>query len=66
MGRDNNHFSYCTLYTAINIAAIPTIMSFDPIEADKNDPLSWTKDEFELPLRAESGGQGEHWRRESD
>jgi hypothetical protein len=34
-------------------------MSFDPVEADKNDPLSWTRDEFELPLRAESGGKGE-------
>ena len=58
--------STSTSTTAINIATIPTIMSFDPMEADKNDPLSWTRDEFELPLRAESGGQGEHWRRESD
>jgi len=33
-------------------------MSFDPVEADRNDPLSWTRDEFELPLRAESGGKG--------
>jgi hypothetical protein len=41
-------------------------MPFDPIEADKNDPLSWTRDEFEFPLRAESGGQGEHCRRDND
>ena len=37
----------------------PITMSFDPVEADKNDPLNWTRDEFELPLRAESGGKGE-------
>jgi hypothetical protein len=36
-----------------------TTMTFNPVETDKNDPLRWTRDEFELPLRAESGGQGE-------
>ena len=34
-------------------------MAFDPVEADKNDPLNWTRDEFELPLRSESGGEGQ-------
>ncbi len=31
----------------------------DPIAMDRADPLSWTRDEFELPVRAEMGGQGE-------
>lgn len=37
-------------------------MSFDPEEADRNDPLSWTRDEFEIPLKSESGGKGEDLR----
>lgn len=30
----------------------------DPKEADRNDPLSWTRDEFEFPTRIDSGADG--------
>lgn len=34
-------------------------MSNDAAELDRRDPLAWTRDEFELPLRKDSGAEGE-------
>lgn len=34
-------------------------MTTDAAELDRRDPLAWTRDEFELPLRKDSGAEGE-------
>jgi hypothetical protein len=32
----------------------------DPAQLDAQDPLKWTRDEFEIPLQSHSGGDGTH------